>query len=462
MATNLNKLFVFVPSTHVASFKSTTGKTADYTNKIAFLSGTGEIMTKGEVFAINKDADFDALKTIIGKNGDAFKSLDASITATDVIGAINEIKALVDANKTAIGDTNSGLTKRVGDLETTVDTATTGLKDRMTAAEGKINTLVGDDSNKSVRTISAEEVAKVVASAPEAFDTLKEIADWIGSGDVQSTTAATMLGDITTLKGKVGTQNTAEAGQESNATGLYADIDDLQNQINSLTGGNGSIETQINNKVATLDSSVTLAGTTAAQPASVARNTSIDVLGSITVSETDGKLDAEAAGKSAKIVLQADAAGAAQKAYEDLLGASTDANDGTAMTLHGVKNYAKAILDNKNVTATGETGADALISASAANNAVTVASTSKLQTAVQLAETALQKVVIASTDTDLLAVSAQGTGSDRGATLDIKTGTLSTGTTTALTADTTNGKLATVDNIATAINGIEVWENFTA
>ena len=460
MATNLNKLFVFVPSASVATFKSTTGKNDSYKNKIAFLQGTGEIMTQGEVFALNRESDIDALKTKIGKSGSDFKALDASLNAEDIISAINTLKGLVDTNTTNIGNATSGLTKRVADLETSVDTASTGLKDKMTTVEGKVNTLVGEDANKSVRAISAEEVAKIVASAPESFDTLKEIADWIGSGDVASTTAATMLADINTLKTNVGTANTAESNQPSNATGIYASIDNLQEQITSMSGGAGSIATQINNKVETLDASVTLAGTTASQPATVARNTSIDVLGSITVSETDGKLDAEAAGKSAKVVLQADAAGAAQKAYEDLLG--TNADGKTVNTIYGVKAYVDDAVASKNVSATGETGADALVTASASNNAVTIASTSKLQQAVQLAETALQKVVIASTDTDLLAVSAQGTGSDRGATLDIKTGTLSTGTTTALSADTTNGKLATVDNVAEAINGIEVWETFSA
>lgn len=460
MATNLNKLFVFVPSASVATFKSTTGKNDSYKNKIAFLQGTGEIMTQGEVFALNRESDIDALKTKIGKSGSDFKALDASLNAEDIISAINTLKGLVDTNTTNIGNATSGLTKRVADLETSVDTASTGLKDRMTTVEGKVNTLVGEDANKSVRAISAEEVAKIVASAPESFDTLKEIADWIGSGDVASTTAASMLADINTLKTNVGAANTAESGQPSNATGIYASIDNLQEQITSMSGGAGSIATQINNKVETLDASVTLAGTTASQPGTVARNTSIDVLGSITVSETDGKLDAEAAGKSAKVVLQADAAGAAQKAYEDLLG--TNADGKTVNTIYGVKAYVDDAVASKNVSATGETGADALVTASASNNAVTIASTTKLQQAVQLAETALQKVVIASTDTDLLAVSAQGTGSDRGATLDIKTGTLSTGTTTALTADTTNGKLATVDNVAEAINGIEVWETFSA
>ena len=72
-----------------------------------------------------------------------------------------------------------------------------------TAVSNLLNALIGTSDKaaelkdqKTVRTISAEEVAKIVANAPEAYDTLKEIADWIGSGDVANTTAAQMLADI--------------------------------------------------------------------------------------------------------------------------------------------------------------------------------------------------------------------------------------------------------------------------
>lgn len=458
MATNLNKLFVFVPSASTETFKTTTGKSSTYTNKIAFLEGTGEIMTKGKVFAVNSDSDIASLKTIIGQSAGDWNAFASGITATDVIGAINQIKGLVDANATAIGDSSSGLTKRVGDLETSVDTATIGLKDRMTAAEGKLNTLIGSDTNKSVRAISAEEVAKIVANADTSYDTLKEIADWIMS---DTTGAAKMQSDITSLDSRVGNANTAASGETSNATGLFADIEDLQSQLNSMTGGAGSIATQIDNKVATLDGSVTLAGTTSAQPSAVTRSTTIDVLGSITVSETDGKIDAEAAGKSAKVVLQADAAGAAQKAYEDLLGASTDANDGTVITLHGIKNYADAIVANKNVTASGDNN---LISASATNNAVSVAATQTLTDAVGAAQTALQSVTLSSTNTSYVTVnSVSGSGSSTAASASITPvmGTLTNNASGSNVLSYTLG-LASTQEVANAINAIDVWENFTA
>lgn len=47
-------------------------------------------------------------------------------------------------------------------------------------------------------------------------------------------------------------------------------------------------------------------------------------------------------------------------------------------------------ISGKNVSASGETGDDALVTASASNNAVTVSSTTKLQSAVSAAESAVQ------------------------------------------------------------------------
>lgn len=54
------------------------------------------------------------------------------------------------------------------------------------------------------------------------------------------------------------------------------------------------------------------------------------------------------------------------------------------------KEYAEGLVNNKNVGANGETGNNALVTATASNNSVTVAATKKLQDAVALAESALQ------------------------------------------------------------------------
>ena len=75
------------------------------------------------------------------------------------------------------------------------------LDNRADSLEANVSLLQGDDTDKSVRQIASEitatEVSKVVDSAPEAFDTLKEVADWI-EADETGTTA--MIADISSLK----------------------------------------------------------------------------------------------------------------------------------------------------------------------------------------------------------------------------------------------------------------------
>lgn len=81
----------------------------------------------------------------------------------------------------------------------------------LTTVSGKVDTLVGSDTGKSVRTVSAEEVAKVVAGASTSFDTLKEIADWIEN---DTTGAAKMANDIADLITKTELGTHEEGGQQ--------------------------------------------------------------------------------------------------------------------------------------------------------------------------------------------------------------------------------------------------------
>ena len=80
-----------------------------------------------------------------------------------------------------------------------VDEKTSGIATdaNLQIVEGKINTLVGEDTNKSARAIAAEETAKIVAGADASYDTLKEIADWISS---HTTDAAAMNSAILALQ----------------------------------------------------------------------------------------------------------------------------------------------------------------------------------------------------------------------------------------------------------------------
>ena len=114
------------------------------------------------------------------------------------ITTLDQLKVALQAAKTYIDGQIGGLGSLAGKSEVAYDDLATALK---TLIDGKadgsvVATLVGKDTGKSVRAISAEEVAKIVAGANESYDTLKEIADWIMS---DSTGAAKMANDITRL-----------------------------------------------------------------------------------------------------------------------------------------------------------------------------------------------------------------------------------------------------------------------
>lgn len=89
----------------------------------------------------------------------------------------------------------------------------------LTALGEKVTTLVGEDASKSVRTISAEEVAKIVDSAPEDYDTLREIAEYIAS---DKTGAAQINSAISALQAKL-TLGTSDGDTEYTTVKAYVE-----------------------------------------------------------------------------------------------------------------------------------------------------------------------------------------------------------------------------------------------
>ena len=130
--------------------------------------------------AAGEDAATGLYKDIADVLAIANKGVTDAATAQD---AAEAAQGDVDKLKTVIGtDDTAGLRKRIKDNETA------------------IGTLRGTDTGKSARTIAAEEVAKVVNGAPESFDTLKELSDWIST---HGTDATAMNTAITKLQGIV-------------------------------------------------------------------------------------------------------------------------------------------------------------------------------------------------------------------------------------------------------------------
>ena len=133
------------------------------------------------------------------------EGVNAKVGDIKINGAAVTVKEYVDAGDAkALEDAKTYTNTKVGEINTAAE-ALEGRVDTLESTVGehgtKITTLIGDDADKSVRAISAEEVAKVVANAPESYDTLKEIADWISN---DTTGAASMANDISKLKITVG------------------------------------------------------------------------------------------------------------------------------------------------------------------------------------------------------------------------------------------------------------------
>lgn len=158
----------------------------------------------------------------------SIKGYAAAETGAQLVKTANGLEWVKPDNTTV-----EGLNTAVAAIESTIgEDDTQGLRLRIKTNEddigtldGKVATLIGKDADKSVRAISAEEVAKIVAGADKDYDTLKEIADYIKS---DKTGAAQMQTDISTIKSDL---NTAETGLKARMTAAEGEIDALQESV---------------------------------------------------------------------------------------------------------------------------------------------------------------------------------------------------------------------------------------
>lgn len=148
---------------------------------------------------VETDARVEAVSGVQG-NVDTLSQTVAS-NKTAIEGTVSTLEAKVDANESDIEGKMTALTDRVAANETAVGTT---LPDAIDKVDVKVDTLIGEDANKSVRTIANEELAKqlIAEGAQESLDTLAEIAAWIQEhpGD-----AAAMNEAIVALQNKVDT-----------------------------------------------------------------------------------------------------------------------------------------------------------------------------------------------------------------------------------------------------------------
>ena len=211
-------------------------------------------------------------------------AVDAKVTALDKkVGELPtgvDVKAktvveYVDEKVAKVTTDATTLTGRVDQAEKDIDAIEadylkaadkTALTKKIEAVDGKadavtdkVNTLVGTDANKSVRTIASEELAAqlIPEGAKESLDTIQEIAAWIQS---HPDDASAMNVAITNLQKLVGTipadvtdattivayiQKLVKA-EETRAKGVENGLDTRVKAIETQLGdGDGSVASQI-------------------------------------------------------------------------------------------------------------------------------------------------------------------------------------------------------------------------
>ena len=210
---------------------------ADVVAELAKKQNTGDYATKTEAqgYADAKDAaikaakdaadaaqaDVNNLETYVG-------TLPEGATATDIVGYIQEKTAGI-ATEGAMTELGNRVTTVEGKVSTIEEDYLKGadkteLQGKIDEVSGKVTTLIGEDANKSVRTIANEELAAqlIGEDAKESLDTLEEIAAWIQS-------------------------------HPDSASAMNEAIVALQNQLKGIAAGEGTVKKYIDDAITALN-----------------------------------------------------------------------------------------------------------------------------------------------------------------------------------------------------------------
>ena len=112
-----------------------------------------------------------------------------------------------------------------------------GVMETIGEIQTQLQTIVGEDLDKSMREIAQSEasaaVATIIAQAPEQFDTLKEIADWIQANQ-DTVDVAGLTARVDTLEDVIfGVEADEEAGTEA-VLGLQTVVSNLEISLGTL------------------------------------------------------------------------------------------------------------------------------------------------------------------------------------------------------------------------------------
>lgn len=202
-------------STAVADAKTELkGSTSD-TDASATIAGAKKYADKLDTAM---DARVDALESAVGEGGSVAAQITAEIAKLDkadkavagkYVSAVSEEDGVITVVRADLPDyTNTYAAKEHNHAIADVIGLQTALGDKANATDvntlsGKVSTLIGEDADKSIRTIANEELAAqlIPEGAKDSLDTLQEIAAWIQK---HPDDASAMSAAISALEEKVG------------------------------------------------------------------------------------------------------------------------------------------------------------------------------------------------------------------------------------------------------------------
>ena len=262
---------------HAAEYSALAGIVSGHTTEIAKKASQTALDKAIEDIAKNSNAIASLNDvTILGINQElAKKANNADVYTKTDIGTIAEGKTLVKmveeaaaAGTNAANELANGAVKANTEAIAAIYTPTSGEGENLVAASGILVDLVkaeetrakaaekanadaiaiinGNDAGKSIRTIAGEEALKIVDGAPEAYNTLKEVADWIAndqsgaasmaanisknttaiaaiySVDAEGKASGTLVTEIARVEGKADANAQAIAAINDTTTGIAA------------------------------------------------------------------------------------------------------------------------------------------------------------------------------------------------------------------------------------------------
>lgn len=196
------------------------------------------------------EGEIDALQAAVGEGGNIDSRIeavknellgsDADAAGAATIAGANKAAA---AAQDAANDAQDTADQNAEDIE--------GLDTRLTTAEGEIDALQaavntlngGADVDGSVLNTVNEQIAAVVDGAPAAFDTLKEIAEWIGSDESNTGAAETLV----SYGNRLDALETADEGFETRMGAAEGKITALEGADTAIRGEFAAADTKLKN-----------------------------------------------------------------------------------------------------------------------------------------------------------------------------------------------------------------------